>query len=135
MSSNAHIDAHYNTDNTAANNILQPVTTDKTSLSWDGNAATIAGILHETSKYYKRVGLFQPLLANRAVALSNGKLAIESPSSVGPPIVRTAAHPDGHTRDCRRPARGQQAAATAPVVEGRYPTHALSVLVALDEVY
>ena len=42
MSSNAHIDAQYNTDNTAANNILQPVTTDKTFLSWDGNAATIA---------------------------------------------------------------------------------------------
>ena len=81
MSSNAHIDSHDSSNNTTAD-IHQPVTSDRTPLSWDGNAATITGILYETGKFYRRTGLFQPLLSNRAVSLSNGRLAIESPSSV-----------------------------------------------------
>ena len=63
-------------------NIFIPVSTDKARLEWDGNDATILGLLHETGRYYRRKGLFQPLLQDRAVALSNGRLAVEHPSAV-----------------------------------------------------
>jgi hypothetical protein len=63
-------------------NIFIPVSTDKVRLEWDGNDATILGLLHETGRYYRRKGLFQPLLQDRAVALSNGRLAVEHPSAV-----------------------------------------------------
>lgn len=63
-------------------NIFIPVSTDKSRLEWDGNDATILGLLYETGRYYRRKGLFQPLLQDRAVALSNGRLAVEHPSAV-----------------------------------------------------
>ena len=63
-------------------NMFIPVSTDKARLEWDGNDATILGLLHETGRYYRRKGLFQPLLQDRAVALSNGRLAVEHPSAV-----------------------------------------------------
>jgi hypothetical protein len=63
-------------------NIYMPVSTDKSKLEWDGNDATILGLLYETGRYYRRKGLFQPLLSDRAVALSNGRLAVEHPSAV-----------------------------------------------------
>ena len=63
-------------------NIFIPVSTDKARLEWDGNDATILGLLYETGRYYRRKGLFQPLLQDRAVALSNGRLAVEHPSAV-----------------------------------------------------
>ena len=63
-------------------NIYIPVSTDKAKLEWDGNDATILGLLFETGRYYRRKGLFQPLLRDRSVALSNGRLAVEHPSAV-----------------------------------------------------
>ena len=36
--------------------ILVPVSSDKTPLSWDGNDATILGLLHETNRYLKNKG-------------------------------------------------------------------------------
>ena len=63
-------------------NILIPVSTDKSKLEWDGNDATILGLLYETGRYYRRKGLFQTLLRDRSVALSNGRLAVEHPSAV-----------------------------------------------------
>ena len=62
--------------------ILVPIDQYKDPITWDGNAAHIAGILHEIKKYYKRVGIFQPLLEHHAVALSNGKLAVDSVHTV-----------------------------------------------------
>ena len=59
-----------------------PVSTDKTPLVWDGNDANILGLLYEVDRYYKNKGLFQTLIRDRAVSLSNGKLAIEHPSAV-----------------------------------------------------
>ena len=67
---------------TLSTNILIPVSTDKSALSWDGNDATILGMLYETGRYYRRKGLFQTLFENRAVALSNGRLAVEDPNAV-----------------------------------------------------
>ena len=64
------------------NSVLIPVSTDKSTLSWDGNDATILGLLYETGRYYKNKGLFQTLLRDRAVALANGKLAIEDYNTV-----------------------------------------------------
>jgi hypothetical protein len=63
-------------------NIFIPVSTDKSKLEWDGNDATILGLLYETGRYYRRKGLFQTLLRDRSVALSNGRLAVEHPSAV-----------------------------------------------------
>ncbi len=55
-----------------------PVDSDKELLKWDGNRAHILGLLAETSKHYKRVGLFQPYIEHRAVLLSSGRLAVDS---------------------------------------------------------
>ena len=63
-------------------NILVPVDTDKNPLLWDGNDAHIEGLLIECGKYYKRVGLFQPYFAHRAVALGNAKVAVDTPAAV-----------------------------------------------------
>jgi hypothetical protein len=59
-----------------------PVYTDGTQILWDGNDATIAGLLYELSKYFKKVGRFQQLVKNRAVTLGSGKLAIEDFNTV-----------------------------------------------------
>ena len=58
------------------------VTTDGTKLLWDGNAATILGLLYEIKRFFTRSGLFQMLISTRAVSPSNGKLAIEDANSV-----------------------------------------------------
>ena len=62
--------------------ILIPVLADGTPIIWDGNDAHIEGTVHDVGKYYLRVGLFQPLFKHRAVALSNGKLAVDNPNAV-----------------------------------------------------
>ena len=85
--------------NTADLNYLVPVTTDKEPIIFEDNDATIDGILYEVGRFYKRNGLFQTLFAHRAVALSNGKLAVESPNSVYfAPRTRRSAR-----RSARRP--------------------------------
>ena len=61
---------------------LVPVDSDKEPIVWDGNDAHIAGILYEVGLYYETQGLFQSLFEHRAVTLSNGKLAVESLSSI-----------------------------------------------------
>ena len=61
--------------------IYIPVSIDGTRLVWDGNPATIPGMMYETERHFTRKGLFQPLLAHRAVALSNGRLAVEAASA------------------------------------------------------
>ena len=61
---------------------MTPVSTDKTPLVWDGNDANILGLLFEVKRYYTNKGLFQTLFRDRAVSLSNGKLAIEHPSAI-----------------------------------------------------
>ena len=70
------------TSTLSTSNIYIPVSSAKTPLSWDNNDATILGLLYETGKYYKSKGLFQTLLKHRAVALSNGRLAVEDPNTV-----------------------------------------------------
>ena len=65
-----------------SDSIIIPVTTDNSKLEWDGNPATIAGMLYEVERFYTRVGLFQVLISDRAVALSNGKLAIKEANTV-----------------------------------------------------
>ena len=75
-------DNETSTLSTNTSSILIPVTTDKTALVWDGNDATINGLLYECGQYYKRKGLFQPLIKHRSVSLSNGKLALEDPNTV-----------------------------------------------------
>ena len=71
-----------NDRSTLSTSILIPVSSDKTPLSWDGNDATLLGLLHEVGRHYRNKGLFQTLLRDRAVALSNGRLAVEDPNAV-----------------------------------------------------
>ena len=47
-------------------NKLVPVTTDKDRILWDGNHATLEGILHEIGRFFKRTGLFQLLTSVQA---------------------------------------------------------------------
>ena len=80
MSTHGVDDATLSTANIS--DILVPTFTDKTPIIWDGNNAHIAGMLHEVGKYYKRTGLFQLLLKHRAVALRNGRIAVDSYNTV-----------------------------------------------------
>ena len=68
--------------NTVNSDILVPHDTDKDPLMWNGNDAHIEGLLIECGKYYKRVGIFQPFFAHRAVSLPSGKVAVDSLSAV-----------------------------------------------------
>ena len=77
--------------------ILVPVLADGTPIIWDGNDAHIEGTVHDVGNCWpvlttcaSAVGLFQgssssrfqPLSKHRAVALSNGKLAVDNPNAV-----------------------------------------------------
>ena len=78
----------------SSDSFIIPVTTDNNKLEWDGNPATISGMLFEVERFFTRVGLFQVLISDRAVALSNGKLAIEDANTVLF-VSGTAASPPG----------------------------------------
>jgi hypothetical protein len=54
-----------------------PTDIDDQPILWLGNPAHLAGLLDEFSEYIQRVGLFQPLIHDRAV-LCGSKLAVES---------------------------------------------------------
>ena len=64
-------------DTTNTIDINVPTDTEGHPLNWDGNPAKILGLLDETSKHYTRNGLFAELISDRAVSLSNGKIALE----------------------------------------------------------
>ena len=66
--------------------ILVPLDPDGHRITWPSgsNPAYLPGIRFELAEYYKRKGLFQPLLEHRAVSLSNGKIAVEN-STAGCP--------------------------------------------------
>ena len=83
-----------------SDSIIIPVTTDNSKLEWDGNPATIAGMLYEVERFFTRVGLFQVLISDRAVALSNGKLAIEDANTVLFVSGTAAAPPGTFERPC-----------------------------------
>ena len=61
---------------TTTTSVYTPVTIDKQPLTWDGNDASILGLLYEIGRYFKAKGLFQTLLKYRAVAVGT-KLAME----------------------------------------------------------
>ena len=60
----------------------QPVDITGATITWDDNPASLAGVLHEASKFYQQNGLFQPLIQHGGVVNRQGKLALEHPSSV-----------------------------------------------------
>ena len=55
-----------------------PTDIDGIPIKWDGNPAYLEGALYEASEFYKRTGLFEALIVDGAVSLSNGKLAVDS---------------------------------------------------------
>lgn len=69
-------------DETLTSNSNIPQDIDGNPIRWDSNPATIEGVLHEAGKFYKRKGLFQPLLTDGVVALSNGKICVPDLQSV-----------------------------------------------------
>ena len=83
--------------------ILVPLDQYKEPILWDENLATIPCILAAVGKYLKRNGLFGPLLEQRAVALSNGKLghwarARRRPARTDVFSARVRAHAHAHAR-------------------------------------
>ena len=66
---------------TTTTSVYTPVTIDKQPLTWDGNDASILGLLYEIGRYFKAKGLFQTLLKYRAVAVGT-KLAMEDTNTV-----------------------------------------------------
>jgi hypothetical protein len=61
---------------------LVPVDLEGTPLKWHGNPVILTGIFEGIAKFYIRKGRFQPLLKLRAVAMNNGRLAIDSSSAI-----------------------------------------------------
>ena len=61
--------------------VKTPSDIDSNPLTLDDNPAHIDGVLHEFGLWVQRTGNFLPLLENRGVALSNGKLAVEHPNA------------------------------------------------------
>ena len=55
-----------------------PVYPDGTAIEWNGNPAHLFGILHDTDKFYKRTGHFQPYIRQRAVVTTGGKTIVSS---------------------------------------------------------
>ena len=78
-----------------------PVTLDGDPIVWDGNPATLKGILEEIKLFYIREGLFQELFSDRAVLIGT-KTAIESTFVV--PFVKgvlsSSVHPYNFDTPC-----------------------------------
>ena len=80
--------------NTSAGDMSSPSNTSDTTdypipkdrygelITWDGNPASLAGIMFEINKWVNRTGNYKVLFENRAVPLSNGALAIDQPNSI-----------------------------------------------------
>ena len=58
-----------------------PVDASGVPIQWDDNDATLDGILYELDLFFERTGHHLALFEHRAVALSNGKLAISDNTS------------------------------------------------------
>ena len=89
-----------NTADTTVNPFI-PSDTDGNPIKWDGNDASIEGILYEIKSAYERGNLFQPLFKHRATLLSSGKLAVDSVISAG---FVTGLLTDPYKRDFDSPA-------------------------------
>ena len=59
-----------------------PTYTDKTKIIWDGNDASIAGLLYEVGRFFKRTGQYQMLFKHRAVPASRNQLAVDDYNTV-----------------------------------------------------
>lgn len=59
-----------------------PTIPNGTKIIFDGNPATIDGVLHSISEHYESNNIFQPFLKHNMVVLSNGRLAVDSISAV-----------------------------------------------------
>ena len=55
-----------------------PVTLDGTDIRWDGNLATIEGLVYEIGNYCKFRGMYQSLIEQRAVLLKDGRMAVDN---------------------------------------------------------
>ena len=59
-----------------------PTIPNGTKIRFDGNPATIDGVLHSVAEHFESNNIFQPLLKHNMVVLSNGRLAVDSISAV-----------------------------------------------------
>ena len=77
MLSTAHDDSTSNKSHS-----IIPLDIDNQPITYSGNPAHVLGCLYEVSLFYERHGYFKALLEDGAVALSNGKLAVDSIQAV-----------------------------------------------------
>ena len=77
---------------------------DGTPILYHGNPAEMDGILHETGEFVVRDGTFDMFLEHYAVAMSNGKLAVDSIQSVSF-ITNRVADPRSFAKVCPPTAR------------------------------
>ena len=68
-------------DSSSHSSVRVPCDIDDNPLVLDDNPAHIDGLLYEFGLWIERTGIYLPLIENRGVALSNGKLAVEHPNS------------------------------------------------------
>ena len=68
----------------ASDNTDYPVAKDRygDQITYDGNPACLAGIMHDINKWIERTGNFKLLFEQYAVPLSNGALAIDQPDNI-----------------------------------------------------
>ena len=69
-------------DNKHTSDILVPTDLSGDPIKYDGNVATLAGILYEVGQYCKRNGLFQLLLQHHAADVGRGVIAVKDFSTI-----------------------------------------------------
>jgi hypothetical protein len=81
-------------NNTVNNNTIIPTYPDKTPILYYGNPATMDGCLHEAGEFFARNGTFSMFDEHHAVAMSNGKLAVDSVQAL---LFIMGTHSDPHS--------------------------------------
>ena len=69
-------------DTNTISDILVPVDISGEPIKYNGNIATLAGIVYEVGQYAKRTGVLQLFLEHRAVDVGKGIIAVEDYSVI-----------------------------------------------------
>ena len=72
------------TPTNASDNTDYPIPKDRYGdpITYDGNPACLAGVMHDINKWIERTGNYKLLFEQYAVPLSNGALAIDQPDNI-----------------------------------------------------
>ena len=80
------------TPTNASDNTDYPIPKDRYGdpITYDGNPACLAGVMHDINKWIERTGNYKLLFEQYAVPLSNGALAIDQPDNIMRSCTQTA---------------------------------------------